>query len=298
MHVEEIIHDLTYYDRLPRKALRAATARREEMVPRFLAEVETYVEGDEAQRLLSTPLFFGFHLLGEWRETSAYRPLARLLRCEPEEIDELLGESITTTTHRVMAAVFDGDPQPLYDVIRDPKADEYIRARMCEALAMLVHEGRLQRAEAARFLRECFEALLPQAECFVWHGWQSAIALLGLEDLKDLVKKGFDRRFIDPKSLSFRHFEQDLARGITHPGEPRRAGDTEFTLFGEVIEELSSWYGFSKAYRQEQKRTRVRNELDPDPFFAEPASNPHRNVGRNDPCPCGSGKKYKRCCLQ
>jgi len=21
------------------------------------------------------------------------------------------------------------------------------------------------------------------------------------------------------------------------------------------------------------------------------------NIGRNDPCPCGSGKKYKRCCL-
>jgi hypothetical protein len=21
------------------------------------------------------------------------------------------------------------------------------------------------------------------------------------------------------------------------------------------------------------------------------------SVGRNDPCPCGSGKKYKRCCL-
>jgi SEC-C motif len=21
------------------------------------------------------------------------------------------------------------------------------------------------------------------------------------------------------------------------------------------------------------------------------------NVGRNDPCPCGSGKKYKKCCL-
>jgi uncharacterized protein len=24
---------------------------------------------------------------------------------------------------------------------------------------------------------------------------------------------------------------------------------------------------------------------------------PHRPVGRNDPCPCGSGKKYKKCCL-
>jgi hypothetical protein len=24
----------------------------------------------------------------------------------------------------------------------------------------------------------------------------------------------------------------------------------------------------------------------------------HSKVGRNDPCPCGSGKKYKKCCLQ
>lgn len=21
-------------------------------------------------------------------------------------------------------------------------------------------------------------------------------------------------------------------------------------------------------------------------------------IGRNDPCPCGSGKKYKQCCLK
>ncbi|WP_206171742.1 SEC-C metal-binding domain-containing protein [Thiorhodococcus mannitoliphagus] len=24
---------------------------------------------------------------------------------------------------------------------------------------------------------------------------------------------------------------------------------------------------------------------------------PRQSVGRNDPCPCGSGKKYKKCCL-
>jgi SEC-C motif-containing protein len=28
------------------------------------------------------------------------------------------------------------------------------------------------------------------------------------------------------------------------------------------------------------------------------ASPAHHPVGRNDPCPCGSGKKYKRCCLE
>jgi hypothetical protein len=24
---------------------------------------------------------------------------------------------------------------------------------------------------------------------------------------------------------------------------------------------------------------------------------PHRRLGRNDPCHCGSGRKYKQCCL-
>jgi preprotein translocase subunit SecA len=35
-------------------------------------------------------------------------------------------------------------------------------------------------------------------------------------------------------------------------------------------------------------------------YFPEPQE-PVRvgeKVGRNDPCPCGSGKKYKRCCGQ
>jgi uncharacterized protein YecA (UPF0149 family) len=29
---------------------------------------------------------------------------------------------------------------------------------------------------------------------------------------------------------------------------------------------------------------------------AEEAGQPRRRVGRNELCPCGSGKKYKRCC--
>jgi len=35
--------------------------------------------------------------------------------------------------------------------------------------------------------------------------------------------------------------------------------------------------------------------------LADEAQQPHmreQRVGRNDPCPCGSGRKYKKCCLQ
>ena len=34
----------------------------------------------------------------------------------------------------------------------------------------------------------------------------------------------------------------------------------------------------------------------PERAFTDRALNPFRHVGRNDPCPCGSGKKFKKCC--
>jgi preprotein translocase subunit SecA len=30
----------------------------------------------------------------------------------------------------------------------------------------------------------------------------------------------------------------------------------------------------------------------------EPIRNREPRIGRNDPCPCGSGKKYKQCCMR
>src|SRR4029077_4203364 len=93
-------------------------------------------------------------LLGEWREKSAYRPLACLLRLPGEEVNAIIGDGITTTGHRVMAAVFDGDPDPLYQIILDPNADEYLRAGMCEALAMVTLRGDLDRDLAGRLLRD------------------------------------------------------------------------------------------------------------------------------------------------
>jgi len=44
----------------------------------------------------------------------------------------------------------------------------------------------------------------------------------------------------------------------------------------------------------------ARDEADEDDLFEEPELpyvRPTPKIGRNDPCPCGSGKKYKKCCL-
>ena len=209
MEPEKILHELTYAEGLPREALQAASAQRGEMLPLFLDEIETYLALEPEARAKPTPLFFIFHLLGEWRQKAAYRPLARLLGFPGPEIDRIFGDGITTTSHRVMAAVFDGDPQPLYDIILDPNAEEFIRAGMYKALAIVTLRGELDRAVAGRFLRDAFVEIRPQAQCYVWVGWQSAIAALGMSDLKILVKRAFDRGFIDSHVLGFEHFEVD-----------------------------------------------------------------------------------------
>jgi hypothetical protein len=146
MDAQAILHELTHAEGLPREALKAASAQRVEMLPLFLEEIENYLALEPAARAKPTPLFFSFHLFGEWREKAAYRPLSRLLRLPRREVDRIFGDGITTTSHRVMAAVFDGDPEPLYDIILDPNAEEFIRAGMCEALAMATLRGVLDRA--------------------------------------------------------------------------------------------------------------------------------------------------------
>jgi hypothetical protein len=291
---DEILHLLTEAEDLPKEALEAATVRQAEMVPLFLEVIEEFLAAPAKARAEPTALFYIFHLMGSWRKKSAYRPLARFLRCE--QADDILGEATTTASHRVMAAVFDGDPQPLYDIILDPAADQFVRSRMCEALAILVLRGDLDRSEAICFFKDAFEKIKPRNGCFVWQGWQSAVAMLGARELKPVVKQAFDHAHIDSRWLRFQDFEKDLEFAIEHPGKSRLDNDGPYTLFGDTIEELSTWYGFSEKYKEDRERWEP--NADEDILVSKPYINALRGVGRNDPCPCGSGRKFKKCCMR
>ena len=59
--------------------------------------------------------------------------------------------------------------------------------------------------------------------------------------------------------------------------------------------------GFFGAHPKE--KTRIPEPPSKDTETSQTASGPPEplstgpKIGRNDPCPCGSGKKYKKCCL-
>jgi Protein of unknown function (DUF1186)/SEC-C motif len=270
---------------LPIEAIRIATADRATVAPLLIEAIDRYEPKSEVEE---NGLFIAFHLLGQWREKPAYRALARFLR--RPDIESILGDATTETSHKVMANVFDGDPGPIRDIISDPEADEFVRNRMFDTLVMLVFQGELDRTVVAEFLRSAFTDIEPQDHCAVWDGWQGAVALLALEELVPLVREAFQRGFIDEATLRFKDFEDDLRQACT--GRPLRPWRRkEYEPFGDVVGELSHWAAF------QPKKPRTAEEWRPGPWPEMPVKNPFRNVGRNDPCPCGSGRKFKKCCL-
>jgi len=84
------------------------------------------------------------------------------------------------------------------------------------------------------------------------------------------------------------------------PDDPERFVIAEMLYYQFVIQ------GIEEA-EMEQWRARMdrfrKGEVDPSRIFSRFRSAPldsgdNPKVGRNDPCPCGSGKKYKKCCMK
>ena len=61
------------------------------------------------------------------------------------------------------------------------------------------------------------------------------------------------------------------------------------------VERLKRHYLMFKAEISKGDKRIQKQKMDIDSNYNIPSSRP--KVGRNDPCPCGSGKKYKKCCI-
>ena len=297
MTPSEIMRDLARNDIFPKAAMAAASEQREEMTPIFVELVERLGRQQvssmrDADLIALIPVF---HLLGEWQVTRAYRPLLHLLRRPTRALDHILGDAVTEVCFRIIAGTFDGDLQPLFDAILDLRADDFARSSLMSALVLIAELHPDQRPAIEDFIRT-FRARHLKASTDVLLGWTEAIAGLGLEDMAEAVRELFDKGLIPKDYCDFSDFLKDLhatrdANGA--PGNPRYGKG----LITDSIEELSKWHGYTDAFFAQQKARKVSNDRGVAPW-TEFFKNPAPLVGRNDPCPCGSGRKFKKCCLQ
>jgi preprotein translocase subunit SecA len=67
-------------------------------------------------------------------------------------------------------------------------------------------------------------------------------------------------------------------------------------VFSSVSQQMSHPEAVKFQRPAQEETTEVSSSAAPQEPKQKPIQSTHPKVGRNDPCPCGSGKKYKKCC--
>ncbi|WP_169445854.1 SEC-C metal-binding domain-containing protein [Paenibacillus ginsengihumi] len=146
-------------------------------------------------------------------------------------------------------------------------SEQYVRNRSHEYFGLYASDIfgkiKLPSSEAALL------ALLPEEDDLtnatnLANGLCEIGSIQGIPLVRQLVESGYDAMHMDLKESLYAHC----------------------IIAGQQLPELESWK--SDLEEKRQKRRTV-------PLTLAPLVHSDK-IGRNDPCPCGSGKKYKKCC--
>jgi hypothetical protein len=260
-----------------------------------VADPLTYADGDMVYE-------FAYRLASDMRDTRAFAPLLETLYF-PEEINEaLMGDGTTSNLPRALACTFDAsDPTSearLRAVAENRKLSVWCRVAAIDALCIRAHEGDADldslkswtrglakiEAEAVRHCNEDTTAL----ESLI----STLTDLRAAEYLPD-IEVWRTTLPLDQFCDSLEHIRDEITA-------PIRSGEYEdkfHRYYGQLTEEFATWATFVEQADRDARAALNDDEFDGFPEEAQlPFVRPTPKVGRNDPCPCGSGLKFKKCC--
>ncbi len=283
----------------PKKALQEIIARKEEMIPHLLAILES-VHADPAAFIggpKAVHCIYAAYLLAQFRETRAYRPLMALMNLGERIPQDLFEDSITEDMHNIVASVYDGDEEPLRNLIENHDADEFARACAgLETYPVLVHAGVMTMESVEGYFRELFEGKLEREHSAVWNNLCSLCGELGFTSLLPHVRKAFEEGLCDPFFDQLEDIENRAESGGV------RDWAQKCQLVDDVVAMMEPWACFHPETPRKTAKPppdELANLLGTREFSSRPSVPPppkYPGVGRNDPCPCASGRKFKKCC--
>lgn len=273
-----------YSPRFPAEALAMAHEHRDEVAP-YLLDVLTRLAADPTQMANEEDgalHMWAMHLLAAWRDTRAYAPLLALAHHDEDTLEMLLGDVVTESLPACLASVCNGDTAPLQVLFEDTSASFWSRLAALEALGIRVLEGDGDR-----------QALV---DYFIAQGLAHATRLRapdavpeGDEVINAIVNVAADIGAIELRPHIESWFADDLL-------DPQIVDSPDW-----ILARLSEPFATHQARMRERDRGYVRNVQSAIGWMwrdetPAPVVRAVPKVGRNDPCPCGSGKKYKKCC--
>ncbi len=242
--------------------------------------------------------------LAERRRTEAYPLLLQTMALPEDSLDSIWSDSVSECLPEWLVSTWDGDLARLIEFILDARVSAWVRHGAVDAMAGLYHGGRLGREQYLDAMRT-LDRELGEADDPVRAAWMLQVGVTGLEELAEAARRAIAAQRGELVFISLREFERDLRNGVQGTV---RARDVDAPVEPGWERTLGAWYMYErKAHRKyfgdpvdDAEGVFDDEEFDEDADADWPVEMPYvretPKIGRNDPCPCGSGKKYKKCC--
>ena len=244
-------------------------------------------------------------LLGEVRAEESLPKVLDVLNREEEFLDFWYGDHITNTLWEPLYHLGNRQLEVLNDFMRKP-APALLKTAVSDAVGQIVFHQPERTEEVRKWYAGLFEFYAGSSpEDNVIDSDVIGLLILDVvnlhfESLLPVIKKLFDLNYVSVDITGeYSGLEKDISLGLS--SRQKRA----FKNIKKRYEEITStWSGYLEN-EEEGEEYLIEDEEDRDiPGFLDEEFLPSvgtirkpPKVGRNDPCPCGSGKKYKHCCM-
>ena len=298
--LDRIVVDLAAGSKkLPVEAIRETREHRDLMIPRLIEVLrDTISAAREGETWEGNAHFFAVFLLTEFQAEEAFPVIIEAFSLPGELPFDLFGDAVTSTLSRILA-FFAGDrPEVMDGLMADQALNEYVRWEAAQSYVHLVRDGRLQRDEAVDRLRQLLREAIDRNDGELAGILISELTSYAPKDAIEDIKEAYRRDLVDSFLVSMEDVEKSIAEG-----EARVRQDLDrcpATGIEDTIKELQHWAAFqekpAKQHTPPPPKPHFTTAPEPPELVPTPVLSRGRRVGRNDPCTCGSGKKYKKCC--
>jgi hypothetical protein len=275
------IDDNTYF---PRAALEDAIAQQDAITPVLLDIINNVANNPKS--LEDSPAFiYCIYLLAQFREKRAYPIIVQYfgqLGCEDDALD-LTGDIVTEDLNSILASVCNGDSSLIKQLIEDSGVNQYVRSAALNALVILYNTDQMSRAELINYIGTRLDYCLNHDEDPFFVAYLVILACdIHPKELYDVIVQCFDRELLEEDIIDRKYIDECMQMAIEKVLAKLKEHPL-YQLINNVISEMEWWACFNPPPHSIPNLP-VRHDS-------------NAKLGRNDPCPCGSGKKYKKCCL-
>lgn len=299
MDFEKAIESISFYRRgkFPTEAVAYISSNKEMFEDKFIEIINSYANNIKLYDQEKDDFFSAALFLGQFQTKKAFPEILALLKSLPhsEEGDQPFGDALTELVPYILAACFDGDLDVTEDLIFSKSSYLFARLAVFGMLEILLCLEKFNIEQVLKFYEKMISELIENkgGDEFI----QEIIVELADVSLEKAEALMTEYNISLDEMLSR---EMDYHRSRKEPN-PYYLNSKKWriTKFHDLINNgmgvLKDWSFFS-----DPEETEHNGSCDHLPGSCShkpmPVRNEH-NLGRNDPCFCGSGKKFKKCCL-